>query len=102
MNISISTYCHNTNAGNAKVVTIGPLSVYFSYQTIVAFRHPTSHMLYVRENNWGPTTGKHINAIDGGNKGERIPSDKFEEMCDIIVASISVWNLNGVWNKNDE
>jgi hypothetical protein len=40
---------------------------YFSYKTLVAVRAP-GHGLIVRENVWGPTTGKHLNWIDGGNK----------------------------------
>ena len=34
--------------------------------------------LVVRENNWGPTTGKHLNAIDGGDKKARLSADAFE------------------------
>jgi hypothetical protein len=34
----------------------------------------------VRENSWGPTTGKHLNAIDRGNKKGRVSSDQFESL----------------------
>ena len=48
---------------NALCFTAGDLDVYFSYKTPVAFRAP-GFGLVVRENEWGPTTGKHLNAID--------------------------------------
>jgi len=35
---------------------------YFSYKTLVAFSH--NGKLTIRENAWGPTTGKHLNAIN--------------------------------------
>lgn len=57
--------------------TIGSLTLYFSYQTVVAFND--SEGLKVVENQWGPTTGKHLNTIDGGNKSARLPADEFEE-----------------------
>ena len=33
----------------------------------------------VRENDWGPTTGKHLNWIDNGNKEHRISGEEFEK-----------------------
>ena len=55
------------------------LTVWFSYKTPVAFySHATGKV--VRENDWGPTTGKHLNWIDGGDKKSRVSSEKFEEL----------------------
>ena len=49
----------------------------FSYKTPVAFyTHKTGKR--VRVNEWGPTTGKHLNWLDDGNKDSRIPGDQFE------------------------
>jgi len=52
---------------------------FFSYETLVAFTHKGK--FYVSENCWGPTTGKHLNWIDGGNKSgnksSRLKRDKF-------------------------
>lgn len=56
--------------------TINGDDFYFSYKTLVAFRHDGE--VTVRENDWGPTTGKHLNAIDGGDKKRRLPSERFE------------------------
>ena len=58
-------------------VDVGRLTLWFSYKTIVAFRGPEQARL-VRENDWGPTTGKHLNWIDGGEKGSRVPAEIFE------------------------
>ena len=41
------------------------IDVYFSYKTPVAFETIETGLV-VRENDWGPTTGKHLNWIDGG------------------------------------
>ena len=54
---------------------------YFSYDTLVAVR--TSKGLFVRENIWGTTTGKHLNWIDGGSKRakkERLTKEQFEKV----------------------
>jgi hypothetical protein len=64
------------------------IDVYFSYKTPVAFRN-NGHVI-VRQNDWGPTTGKHLNAIDGGDKdakNRRLPGDQFE------TALQSVFNI---------
>lgn len=78
---SFSTYGNysSSNYGaHALVFTTSDIDVYFSYKTPVAFR-TTSTGLIVRENDWGPTTGKHLNAIDGGDKKTRVPGAVFEE-----------------------
>jgi hypothetical protein len=71
------TYCQNTTAINALRVSVGAVDVYFSYRTPVAYSldgaPPT-----VRRNEWGPTTGKHLNAIDDGDKRSRVDVDTFQ------------------------
>ncbi len=74
---SFDTYCDNTTAANAQVFDIGYLRVWYSYKTPVAFM-VLGQPKVVRENDWGPTTGKHLNAIDGGDKRSRVPSADFE------------------------
>lgn len=49
---------------------------WFSYTTLVAFAKP-GYGRVVRQNEWGPTTGKHLNAIDGGDKRTRVNSAEF-------------------------
>jgi hypothetical protein len=58
---------------------IGSLTIYFSYQTIVAFRSPETGLI-VTMNDWGPTTGKHLNRIDGGDKSSRYARPAFETL----------------------
>jgi len=53
---------------------------YYSYDTLVAVR--ANGRLMVRENYWGPTTGKHLNWIDGGSKeakAKRLNEADFEQ-----------------------
>lgn len=72
---SIECYCDKTTAGNAIVVTVGDLDVYFSYRTPVAFRHPSTGLV-CSTNVWSVTTGRHLNAI--APKSERVPFAEFE------------------------
>lgn len=51
---------------------------YFSYETLVAFKHNGN--LYVHQNDWSRTTGKHLNWIDGGSdkaKSRRLNDEEF-------------------------
>ena len=66
-------------------VTVGPLTLYFSYQTCVAFYPPAGRRV-VSENVWGPTTGRHLNELDGGRKDERTPRAEFEKQLDEVLA----------------
>jgi len=68
----------NYGAHCLKVETPG-LTVWFSYQTPVAFETPSKPRV-VRRNDWGPTTGKHLNAIDGGDKKSRVDGQTFERL----------------------
>lgn len=63
-------------------VDVGSLSIWFSYQTPVAFRAPDTTTI-VRKNEWGPTTGKHLKWIDGEtSKTEktRVTGEEFEAL----------------------
>ena len=67
----------------------GTLSLWYSYETCIAFRSP-GHGKVVRRNDWGSTTGKHLNAIDGGDKKSRVPSERFQELWDEQVAPLLI------------
>lgn len=70
-----------TKGANLTKVVIGPLTLWFSYETLIAFQM-RSEKLIVRENDWGATTGKHLAQIDGGgidNKKNRLPYDLFAQ-----------------------
>lgn len=74
----ISTYGEysNSNYGaHCLEVDLGPLSLYYSYSTIVAFSD--GHGLVVSENVWSKTTGKHLNWIQNDKK-QRVSHEEFE------------------------
>ena len=80
-------YSSGNYGTNALVFTIGSVDVYFSYKTPVAFRTPQTGLV-VRENDWGPTTGKHLNWIDGGKKTDRISGEEFVSLLEKIGRSV--------------
>lgn len=71
-------------------VDIGPITVWFSYKTPVAF-HVDGKNKVVHQNDWGPTTGKHLNWIDNGDKGNRVDANTFKQKWDEQVVPL----LNG-------
>jgi len=89
--ISISSYhgdCASTE-NNAKVIRIGENEFYFSFETLVAIRRGTE--LKVIQNCWGPTTGRHLNAIDGGSpeaKEARLSREDFERLVGQINITV--------------
>ena len=50
---------------------------YFSYRTLVAFRTSRTGLVVIK-NYWGPTTGKHLNWIDDGDKHGRLSEVEFK------------------------
>ena len=63
---------------NTHQLNTSSFTIWFSYETPIAFNHPNVGFI-IRENSWGPTTGKHLNNIDS-NKEERIASQEFEDI----------------------
>jgi hypothetical protein len=91
---TIDTY-GNYSSGNYGAhclrVDFDNLTLWYSYNTIVAFRGG-EYGRVVRQNDWGPTTGKHLNAIDGGEKSSRIPGEKFEKMLNETLKKLGLSN----------
>jgi hypothetical protein len=58
-----------------------PATFYHSYSELVAFQIG-KNPLVVMKNYWGATTGKHLNAIDGGRKKDRVSADEFKRLMD--------------------
>ena len=86
---SFKTYCDNTTAVNAQVFDLGNgVRVFYSYTTPVAFEIDGKR--YVRRNEWAQTTGKHLNAIDKGDKKSRIDGKTFERMLADAIATKEV------------
>lgn len=79
---------------NAHTVFLGSVILYFSYNTPIGFednREGTVRRQIVRENEWGPTTGKHLNRIDGGSKeakAQRVSSEEFTERLNELLAGL--------------
>lgn len=77
---SWSTY-GNYSSGNygahALKFNVGNDEFWFSYKTLIAFRKGYGPIV-VHCNDWSTTTGKHLNAIDGGNKKTRLSAVDFE------------------------
>ena len=91
---TISNYGEYSGNGNygahSLLVDVGPLRVWYSYQTPVAF-HVGGQRRVVRRNEWGTTTGKHLNWIDGGEKAqraERVNTATFQRLWDEQVAPL--------------
>lgn len=80
-NVSIET------GGNYANVQLGSLIVNFSYATPISFA--LCGVRVTRENDWGPTTGKHLNAVDGGDKSSRLPGDEFEQLLSRVVGVLN-------------
>ena len=72
-------YSSNNYGAHTLRVDIGPLTVWFSYRTPVAF-HVPGHDRVVHENDWGPTTGEHLKWIDRGNKKARVSAQEFDRL----------------------
>jgi hypothetical protein len=82
-------------ANTAVACSVGPsgqnVTLYYSYKTLVGFR-VGSNPRVVHQNDWSTTTGKHLNAIDGGEKKSRVNDTDFERllnehMCGQVVPS---------------
>ena len=79
-------YSSDNYGAHTQKIWIGDLTLYFSYDTVVAFRAPGQYRK-VCENMWGPTTGKHLNWIDDGNKAGRLESEQFaKELSETLEA----------------
>lgn len=78
---SYGQYSSDNYGAHTLRVDMPNLTVWFSYQTPVAFI-ANGGRLVVRQNEWGPTTGKHLNWIEQrtGFSGKRVSGSEFEAM----------------------
>ena len=79
-------YSSDNYGAHSLAFQLGDITVYFSYETPVAFEAPGPGLV-VRENDWGNTTGKHLNWIDDGNREDRVPGNKFEQQLQKVTGS---------------
>ena len=68
-------YSSSNYGANSICLDVGRLSLWFSYDTVVAFHNGDG--LKVSENVWGSTTGKHLNWINPDKKS-RLARKQFE------------------------
>jgi len=66
---------HPTDKANFSCLEIGHLTIWFSYETPIAYHD--SNGFVIRENDWGPTTGKHLNSVNSDHD-RRISGAAFE------------------------
>lgn len=74
------------------IVNVGGAKLYFSYQTIIGASYPGIGTI-VRKNDWGTTTARHMNEIDGGTKeakAARLDETEFDEQLDTIMGSLAL------------
>jgi len=76
---SYGDYSSSNYGVNSLKFVLPHITVWFSYKTPVAFYTPKTGRV-VRENEWGPTTGRHLNWIDGGDRESRVDGDTFEKL----------------------
>ena len=78
---------HPNRKANFSTVTIGGLSIAFSYSTPIGFTVDNGFNWTTRENDWGPTTGRHLAELDFGRKADRLPGPAFDTALALAVAS---------------
>lgn len=71
---------------NSRVVRIGCLRIWFSYETPIAFTHSDYQLgrLFIRKNDWSTTTGRHLNFINS-DKSIRIDKEQFETHLENVM-----------------
>jgi len=73
------------NEPNNYILTIGKMSIWFSYETPVAFCGGNiGDVVVCRQNEWSTTTGKHLNAIMP-NKKARITGEEFTKQLNAML-----------------
>lgn len=75
-------YSSDNYGAHTMAMCIGTRTVFYSYDTVVAFKGTNSKGEYfdcVHTNNWGTTTGKHLNWLDGGAKDSRLDDKEFNK-----------------------
>lgn len=80
---SYGEYSSSNYGAHCLAVDVGPVRVWFSYRTPVAFQ-VDGHSRVVRQNDWGPVTGKHLRWIDGhlsrDKDNGRVDGETFERL----------------------
>ena len=81
---SYGNYSNDNYGAHCLRVDLGTIELYYSYKTIVGYRDAKDGFVCI-VNQWGPTTGKHLNQIQSDHK-KRIKADEFESMLRAALA----------------
>jgi len=90
--IRMWNYCDTSD--RARAVQIEDLELYFSYETLIAFRSNKSGLV-IRENNWSVTTGKHLNAVNPDHS-IRISDKYFNEELEALLRHLGLKGLDEI------
>jgi hypothetical protein len=74
-------------ASNCTEVTVGSVTLYFSYETCVGFYHGSTGTV-LSENIWSRTTGKHLSSF--GDKSYRVPHAEFQSKLEEVMKAHGV------------
>ncbi len=77
---------HPTDRPNFYSVGFAGFRFYYSYKTCIAF-YVSGVGEFVCENDWGPTTGKHINYVSS-DKTNRLPREEFNRLLSTYTEAI--------------
>lgn len=84
-------YSSNNYGAHCVAIEVGKLTLYFSYNTVIAFT-TLKDGLVISENVWSTTTGKHLNWINE-YKQHRISNDEFTEKLNEVLKEHNL-NIN--------
>ncbi len=73
----------NIMSNNFNMVSINGVNIYFSYQTAIGVMSGGKSVISV--NDWGPTTGKHLNYLEQ-DKSKRVPQIEVEQAITRLLA----------------
>lgn len=82
---SYGRYSSDNYGAHTLCVSIMGVDIYFSYKTPIAFRAPGCGLV-VHQNDWGATTGKHLNFINPDKK-IRVNDERFNQLWQEYVES---------------
>lgn len=91
-NYMASNYSSSNYGSHSQEITIGQLTLWFSYNTVIGF--DIGGRDYFSENCWGKTTGKHLNCLCP-DKSQRIKRVVFEKMLNEALVSYKWFSLTG-------
>jgi len=76
-------YSSDNYGSHSQAITIGGITLYFSYNTVVGFEAP-EYGERICENVWTTTTGKHLNWLEP-DKDRRIPYEQFKQELTKVI-----------------